>query len=852
MKETRHLLTLFCMLLLVTALRAQTNPNDITGLQLWLDASDPNGNGTTPANASAITTWSDKSGNNRHATLFSAGSGVTNPAYYQNQINGKAVVRFTRTSATAGVGFSSPTDIRAMTSPELTIFTVYKQGTRSGDQAVWGNDDGNWDRFFFSTRSSTPDDGAVSIGNVNPTTVNVAGSGTLNAVQCLTAVYSKAGGTNGSAIYLSGQLVQRFTDNTTNGTDALSVLRIGLDGDNNFYQGDMAEVIVYNRKLTDCQITQINRYLNIKYGVSFSAVNISAGGATTFQEGGSVTLNTTAPSTSRQWLRDGVAISGATGASYVATETGSYRVTANTGCLDTSAAINVTATIPAQPNNALALDGVNDYIDLGTGIPVNNIRTLECWVKFNNFTDNQEIINKSSVGRGIELLVYNNRLAFFCMNNADVSYINHSTSNMVTGRWYHVVATWNGTDRSTMRLYVDGNSVGTRTDAGNINTVGLAEPTAPTKLLVGDWNDFSRPFNGTIDEVRIWNTVRTEAQVRANAYDTLPRNTAGLLVYLRMDHGTSGGTNTGFTTVKNYVAGGPTATLVNMARTGTVSNFVESYGMVAPMPVAASGIYSTGFVANWTVPVVGEVNNYLLDVSTDPDFGSFVSGYNARNVGNVTNFTVTGLTLGVNYYYRLRANKTTLANQGANTYAYTSVRTAAALPAKWAEFTATTQGSSVLLKWATLSEFNTSHFIVERSNDGRQFVALGRVEAAGEATDKQFYQYTDAGAVAGVNHYRIRLIDKDGTSTYSDIRTVQLRNDNRVLVYPIPARDHLFIELKDQSAGSRDGRIISMTGQVVMRFRMSSNREKININTLQAGSYLVQFDNGVAARFDKK
>lgn len=851
MKEMRHLLTLFCMLLLVTALRAQTNPNEIPGLQLWLDASDPNGDGSTPANGATVTSWADKSGFNRHASNHTAGSGFTRPVYRSNEINGKGVIRFARTSGTIGAGFSAPLDIRAMTNPDITIFTVYRQGTQSGDQAVWGCDNGGFDRFFFSSRTAGSS-GSVSFGNVSPYLVAVANAGELNVVKCLTAVYSRNGGANNSAIYLSGELVAPFTDYTTTGTDALNAIRIGLDGDDNFYNGDMAEMIVYNRKLTACEIAQVNRYLNIKYGVSFSAVNISAGGATTFQEGGSVTLNTTAPATSRQWLRDNVAISGATGTSYVATETGSYRVAANTGCLDTSAAINVTATIPSQPNNALALDGVNDYIDLGTGIPVNNIRTLECWVKFNNFTDNQEIINKSSVGRGIELLVYNNRLAFFCMNGSDVSYINHMTDNMVTGRWYHVVATWNGTDRTTMRLYVDGTSVGTRTDAGNINATGLAEPTAPTKLLVGDWNDFTRPFNGTIDEVRIWNTVRTEAEVRAAAYDTLPRNTAGLLVYLRMDHGTSGGTNTGFTTVKNYVAGGPTATLVNMARTGTVSNFVESYGMVAPMPVIATGIYSTGFVANWTAPVVGEVNNYLLDVSTDPGFGSFVSGYNARNVGNVTSFTVTGLTLGVNYHYRLRANKTTLANQGANTYAYTSVRTAAALPAKWAEFTATAQGANVLLKWATLSEFNTSHFIVERSNDGRQFIALGRVEAAGEATDKQFYQYTDASAVAGVNHYRIRLIDKDGTSTYSDIRTVQLRDDSRILVYPVPARDHLFIEWKDQSAGAKEGRIISMNGQVVMRFRMNSNREKINIATIQAGSYLVQLDNGVTARFDKQ
>lgn len=74
----------------------------------------------------------------------------------------------------------------------------------------------------------------------------------------------------------------------------------------------------------------------------------------------------------------------------------------------------------------------------------------------------------------------------------------------------------------------------------------------------------------------------------------------------------------------------------------------------APVATAATNITATSFDANWGVST-GAIT-YFLDVSTDVLFGSYVGTYQGMNVGNVTTFTVTGVTpLAACYYYQVRA-----------------------------------------------------------------------------------------------------------------------------------------------------------------------------------------------------
>ncbi|TAE79470.1 MAG: hypothetical protein EAY81_11205, partial [Bacteroidetes bacterium] len=261
-----------------------------------------------------------------------------------------------------------------------------------------------------------------------------------------------------------------------------------------------------------------------------------------------------------------------------------YRVRANNSSLPNqggfSNTITAITTTLVQPGNALNFDGTNDYVDLGTNplLAATNFKTIECWVRFNNF-NNQEILSKSIAGSGTELLVFNGNLGYFNMNatSGAVSFINYATSNLATGVWYHIAAAWNGLDRATMRLYVNGVAVGTRTDVGAL-TNGNTNPAG--SFRIGTWSDASggRFFNGNIDEVRIWSSERTATQI-ANNYRTIinnPSSEANLLAYYNFDNGIAGGNNAGVTNLPDLTTNNLNGTLTNFTLNGNTSNWVNS------------------------------------------------------------------------------------------------------------------------------------------------------------------------------------------------------------------------------------------------------------------------------------
>lgn len=97
-----------------------------------------------------------------------------------------------------------------------------------------------------------------------------------------------------------------------------------------------------------------------------------------------------------------------------------------------------------------------------------------------------------------------------------------------------------------------------------------------------------------------------------------------------------------------------------------------------PVATAGSGIGCTGFTANWNSST--GATSYELDVSTNSSFSSFVPGYNDLNVGNVTNYVVTGLTAGTVYYYRVRAVNSYGTSGNSNTITCSTLPAAPATP----------------------------------------------------------------------------------------------------------------------------------------------------------------------------
>ena len=90
-----------------------------------------------------------------------------------------------------------------------------------------------------------------------------------------------------------------------------------------------------------------------------------------------------------------------------------------------------------------------------------------------------------------------------------------------------------------------------------------------------------------------------------------------------------------------------------------------------------------------------------------------------------------------------------------------------AIPVELTSFTADVVDQAVVLNWSTATETNNHGFEIEKrtSND---FRTIGFVDGAGTTTQPQDYTFIDANAEVGLNYYRLKQVDLDGTYSYSD------------------------------------------------------------------------------------
>jgi hypothetical protein len=93
---------------------------------------------------------------------------------------------------------------------------------------------------------------------------------------------------------------------------------------------------------------------------------------------------------------------------------------------------------------------------------------------------------------------------------------------------------------------------------------------------------------------------------------------------------------------------------------------------VAPVANTETNVRANSFTANWTASV-GGATGYYLDVSTSPTFANYITGYQNKNVGNVTSYALTGLNRYTTYYYRVRAYNNGGSSLNSNTINFTTL-----------------------------------------------------------------------------------------------------------------------------------------------------------------------------------
>ena len=105
-------------------------------------------------------------------------------------------------------------------------------------------------------------------------------------------------------------------------------------------------------------------------------------------------------------------------------------------------------------------------------------------------------------------------------------------------------------------------------------------------------------------------------------------------------------------------------------------------------------------------------------------------------------------------------------------------------------------GQDIKVFWTSASEKDMLEYQVERSSDAMQYNLIGKVVAQGNSNVQTSYFFTDARPLIGKSFYRVKAIDRNGRSTYSQVMKMQYgHNDNLLTIYPNPVKDQINLQI---------------------------------------------------------
>ncbi|MBA6154723.1 HYR domain-containing protein, partial [Gelidibacter maritimus] len=237
----------------------------------------------------------------------------------------------------------------------------------------------------------------------------------------------------------------------------------------------------------------------------------------------------------------------------------------------------------------LTFNGIDNSVNFNDAYNLSGNFSIETWIKPNAINGNiQTILSKRNAGNwttGYDLRLVDNSIQFHANN------ISVTRSGITASRWYHIAVTFDG---AAYRLYVDGLLVNTRN-----TTISPASNTANTLLgaMSRPNNTPTNHYNGWMDEVRIWNTTLTVAQIRLMMNQEV-ENDGGVVIGSTTGPLVSTGLNWSNLTayyqmnrIPNVVGGNLVA---NVGVDGVLRNMTTQQPESAPVPyeTAANGLWT--------------------------------------------------------------------------------------------------------------------------------------------------------------------------------------------------------------------------------------------------------------------
>ncbi|MDF2437791.1 MAG: hypothetical protein K0Q95_2167 [Bacteroidota bacterium] len=354
-------------------------------------------------------------------------------------------------------------------------------------------------------------------------------------------------------------------------------------------------------------------------------------------------------------------------------------VTFNTGIVTAPTTYNVNA---VEATDALDFNsGVTQYVSVGTGInsALNGTSqiTAEAWIKLESYAWYPTIIGNYGANQMQFLLrVDEGKPAFWIGNQFNNWQRAYGTNYIPLNTWVHLAGTWDG---STIKVYVNGVLAASAAHSGNFFM-------ASQEVRIGA-SSTSEIFNGRIDNVRVWNTVKSDTEINNNKSICLTGSEANLLAYYDFE-------NISGATLNDLTANNFDGTLVNAPAIANGTEFCLSCSLqmastttisVAPLTaqnltansasLTCSGLTTVGLTSSDAGASYFLRDNSNNNIVAGPVFGtggaiSLNTNTNATTTYNVyakkggaVNLTGTALSLdGVDDYVNIPGSTTDLTN----------------------------------------------------------------------------------------------------------------------------------------------------------------------------------------------
>ncbi|UYZ59240.1 T9SS type A sorting domain-containing protein [Hymenobacter latericus] len=430
-----------------------------------------------------------------------------------------------------------------------------------------------------------------------------------------------------------------------------------------------------------------------------------------------------------------------------------------------------------------------------------------------------------------------------------------------------------------------------------VNTFSLTMPNSGSLTLTAAVNNANDSNTGN-NSATLTTAQANLAPVAQNVWNTLQSvrgNTAGTLLISALNASDADGSITSYTIVTLPLASqgvlyynGSLATAGQVITDATKLSFDADAAFVGNATfsyLATDNLGQTSPAALYTIPVAQDQNSTyastpvkggatpyqngdLIASTFDVNTGSYsLSGstavVNKNGIGSAVLATgsnplpaglaldaVTGAITVADRTKLVTGNYTVIivtvdANGGTNSVQVPLTIGTRPLPVELVEFAAKTQNADALLTWKTAQEKNNDRFEVERSTDGVRFEKVGQVAGHGTTSAPQTYAYTDAnaGTLATQVYYRLKQVDRDGTTAYSPVRTVAFGKElgqNGIALYPNPAHDELSVSL-GATAPNATLEVYTVNGMFVRKQSFgAAATTKLNVSTLPQGTYLLK------------